>query len=193
MNAILDWLATDFATWAMHGLLGTSVVLGMVAVVAALFARQRPALRHGLWLGALITVAILPLFLIILPPLGWRIPVWQIPSLRGSDLVTSANSEIGGRDTPARGELVTAESPAIVPVPQANALDSIPRMVIQQSDEIGNSGVWPSLLLLGWAVWAGGVVFLIARLAVGCVRVRRLRKGTTPLDGRRLPGSAGAG
>ncbi|MCL4181616.1 MAG: hypothetical protein KJ072_28250 [Verrucomicrobia bacterium] len=183
MNAIPHWLAAEYGTWPIHGLLGLSLVLGVVAMAAALFARHRPALRHGLWLGALITVASLPLFLVMLPPLGWRIPVWQIPSLRGSDLVTDANSEIDGRDTPAQGELVAAESPAIVPAPQANALDSIPRMVIQQSDEIGNS-VWPNLLLLGWAVWAGGVVFLMARLAVGWVRVRRLRKGTTPLDGR---------
>jgi probable HAF family extracellular repeat protein len=182
MNAILEWLATDLASWTIHSLLGMSLVLGMVALVAALFAGHRPALRHALWLGALLTMAILPLVLVILPPSGWRIPVWQIPSLRGSDLVTSTKSEVDGRDTQAQGELVTAELPAIVPVPQANALDSIPRMVIQQSDETGNSGVWPSLLFLGWSVWAGGVLFLMVRLAVGCVRVRRLRNGTSPLD-----------
>ncbi len=64
--------------WAGNVLWAVSVLLGVVAALAAAAGRHRPAVRHGLWLGALICVLALPALSGLLDGFGWRIASMRI-------------------------------------------------------------------------------------------------------------------
>lgn len=168
------------------------VLLAVAAGIALLLGRAPAALRHHVWMLAMIG-------LLALPALAGALPDWKIPLPARIGAIVS-----GGEDVLAPGhagatpqEAVAAGVGAASRVDQATTPPLVTtglavdlgqgatgaRMTATRTSGDVRSGAagWPSLLL---AVWAVGCVLLLSRLATGLVRAARLVRRARPVTDR---------
>ncbi|HJQ65588.1 MAG TPA: hypothetical protein VJ816_04385, partial [Gemmatimonadales bacterium] len=158
--------------WVLATLVKLTVLLLGAIVVAALLRRGSAALRHLVWGVGIVTVLVLPLVSLALP---WQLAVVPVEAAVG--MVPQAAVEplppvTGARqETPATLDRVPGE-----PQPSQSGM-------AVQTPEPGRASLTPativSLLLLVWGLVA---VFLLGRLALGALVLRRVVHRGTPLE-----------
>jgi beta-lactamase regulating signal transducer with metallopeptidase domain len=150
-----------------------SVGLALIAVSVGMFARGRPALRHGLWLLVLLKLVTPPLWTV---PVAWvgepaarapeTLPVAPLPVPEAVGVESEAMVEPGPwlEDGPEPSAVSSAETaPAVVPPPPATPAEW--------------SWPWRWWVL---AVWGGGSLVTFGVAAVRIARFRRILKLTEP-------------
>ncbi len=186
--------------WGGHVLWGVSILLGVVAALAAIAGRNRPTVRHGLWLGALICVLGLPALTGLLDGFGWRIALMRIALPAG--LLAAHSAALGPRSVlspremaPGAGDGRVAAAGKMDPK-QGGSLSAArgegcagranPALAGAVAPGSGRAG-GRILLPLAASIWALGSLFLALRLVVGWRRLRRLaREAQAPPSGWRL-------
>jgi beta-lactamase regulating signal transducer with metallopeptidase domain len=174
--------------WAGHVLWGVTILLGVVAALAATAGRNRPTVRHGLWLGALICVLGLPALTGLLDGFGWRLASLRIALPAGLFAAHSAATGpgwvLGPRESPLGTEEVVAAAraemdlkrevaPSIAGSERRLQPAAAPALPGKSARGLRRAG-GRILLALAASVWAVGSLFLILRLVVGWCRLRRL-------------------
>lgn len=177
--------------WAVNVLWGVTILLGAVATLAATAGRNRPTVRHGLWLGALICVLALPALTGLLDGLDWRIASMRIALPAGLFAAHSAPGPgwvLGPRESPSGAEgamaAARAETGPVVPIPNREQSAALQERGAEgpTSYLAGRFAPRPGradgrmLLLLAASAWVVGSLLLALRLVVGWRRLRRLAR-----------------
>jgi beta-lactamase regulating signal transducer with metallopeptidase domain/protocatechuate 3,4-dioxygenase beta subunit len=200
MNRLAHF-ALDETSWRL--VLSVSIQLVGVILAATLIARfalgRWAAARHGLWLATLVWVLLTPAVAVIAERSDW---VWLKIGIPHLDPVTQA--------TDPRINLVPpTAAPAIVDAPSSPTLESLPPLTSdpdpstepalpsevlarpsiatwppQGVDRTAPPASWTRDDIAGLAVllWLAGFVFGLARLAVGCLALASVQRGSRPLD-----------
>ena len=152
------------SVWVLATLLKLTALLLGAVVVAALLRRGSAALRHLVWGVGIVTVLVLPLVSLVLP---WQLAV--VPLETAVEPIPPATS--ARHDTPAALDRVSGEAQ-----PSASGTPL-------QTPERGRASLSPativSLLLLAWGL---GAAYLLGRLALGALVLRRVVRRGTPLE-----------
>ncbi len=165
MNALSDWLiaiagqgAAGLLVWSWQAL----ALLTVVWLALKIWRAKSPALRHQIWLIALVTVALLPL----LSAMVKRLPLPESNSRALGYVTAIPRSVIVAAPTsaPANVTRATASSPA--PGKPAFAWASVQPFV------------WATVFL----IWAAGVLVLLIRLWRRLNALRRLRANARPVS-----------
>ena len=175
--------------WAGRVLLGVTILLGVAASLAALAGRNRPTVRHGLWLGALICVLGLPALTGLLDWFGWRItsirialPAWSFAAHSAAPEPRSLLRPIGhpsGAEeaTPLAGgqtgPVAASRQSAALQVPSPDG--PVPALGSAATPGRGRAAR-RVLLPIAASIWALGSLFLALRLLVGWRRLTRLAR-----------------
>lgn len=163
-------------------LLELGIVVTAIVAAASLIDRplllRRPALRAAVWSGALVAVALSPALVA-----AGRVLPWRVGLLAGPTPVAGvAPSEPVPFAPVAAPTLPPVEFVALpIPTTPARAVDVAPAPAVAAPPTPVDLAplIRPTL----FAVWLIGASALLARLAVGAARVRRLRRGCVPLTG----------
>jgi HEAT repeat protein/beta-lactamase regulating signal transducer with metallopeptidase domain len=158
--------------WVLATLLKLTALLLGVVVVAALLRRGSAALRHLVWGMGIVTVLLLPLVSLALP---WQLAVVPVEAAVGVVPQTAVEpippATSARHETPAALDRVPG---APQPSPSGTTL---------QTPERGRASLSPativSLLLLAWGL---GAAYLLGRLALGALVLRRVVRRGTPLE-----------
>ncbi|MGA1237745.1 MAG: M56 family metallopeptidase [Limisphaerales bacterium] len=186
MNGTTTWLLGDFTKSCLEGLLSLSVLLTIVALVAASLARRRPTRRHALWSGTLVTIIAYPILSAGFEGVGIRAKVVRVPSwllrVEPRQSTSLENPVLAPGSLEVHSTSANSTTPSAPPRSQGAAPPSdvdgpSPGIAPRQSATLRLAFIW-----LSWLTWGGGVCLLIARLAVGWVRTKRLIGASTPLD-----------
>ena len=170
------------ATWLavlLDALIKGTLVLVAAGVLSLCLRRSSAASRHLVWSLGLAALVLLPAFTLTLP-------AWQIPVLPSVTRAPAAVSDPGTRGTP-MGAGFGASELSEVPEFGTTAAPTVPETAPPASEgtPVGSlSGTqprfpWATLALAGWGV---GALVVLARIAVGRVRVRRFAARALPLD-----------
>jgi len=151
---------------------GTVLLLGAV-VVAALLRRGSAALRHLVWGLGIVTLLVLPLVSLALP---WQLAI--VPLEHTGIAVSHAPAPAEpvptpsgvGRDTPIEPSQVT---------PQPSPAGTMAETAQSGGVSLTFPATIVTLLLLIWGV---GTAYLLARLGLGALVLRRVVRRGTPLD-----------
>ena len=165
--------------WALGILFKGAVLLLVVFLAAAALHRASASLRHLVWSGGIAAVLLLPVATVVLP---WRVGVVPeavvgaaraafgveaqvAPAVGGSQRAGAVPGHGSGRGAGA------VSDPALAPAAPTG------------ESPAGRSGV-TARALGQWALalWAIGVVFVLARLGLGAALLRRIVRRATPLD-----------
>lgn len=168
-------------------LLRGMVLLAVAAGTTLLLRRAPAALRHHVWMFAMLGLLVLPLLAGTLP--GWRV---QVPERIGalvpagendlaaaparaisSDATTSGLDAASGIDHEMASRAATADAAVDIGKGATPAGKS--------GDLQAKAYGWPTLLL---AIWAIGSIILLARLGAGLVRAGRLVRRARPVTDR---------
>ena len=193
-------------------------VLVQIAVVAALgwlisslWARHRAALRHGIWLSALVCVLASPVVAYIAMHAGLSLISWRVlPQTGSGDLVVPAlpmrtvppteelskarDSEAQvGAEKPrgeARADRKSAFAASPSPIRIAGAVDPArnPTAPVGQSPSLASGDRLQALLAVVAVVWAAGFFILFSRLLHGWWVIARLQNRLRFVDEQRLQG-----
>ena len=158
--------------WVLATLLKLTALLIGAVVVAALLRRGSAALRHLVWGMGIVTVLVLPLVSLALP---WQLAVVPLETAVGAIRQTAVEpippATSMRHETPPALDRVPGE-------PQTSASGTT-----LQTSERGRTSLSPativSLLLL---VWGLGAAYLLGRLALGALVLRRVVRRGTPLE-----------
>ena len=158
-----------FTLWALGTLLKGTLLLGIALLIAAALRHSSAALRHLVWGTSLVMLLALPLASL----LPWRLPVIGIASIlpvAPAAVQTRATQQDAAEPASPPTVLVTrnsqATSGAAVPSPSGITL-SISRA---------------TLLSIALAIWAIGALWLLGRLVLGAVLLRRVVRKAEALD-----------
>jgi len=149
------------AVWALGIALKGTIVLLLAVLAATALHRASAGLRHLVWGGGIISVLGLPMVSLAVP---WRLAVVSVPRSLATPALPRAAAPV----------LNAGEPEGAGPGHSGAATDQLSPSTAAPS---GGSLV-PWLL----AVWGAGALFLLARLGVGAVLLRRVVRGATPLD-----------
>ena len=170
-------IETTWSDLVVESVLKGAAVLVLAAVAARLLRRQPAAVRHGVWLAALVAQVMIPVFVARLPEWRMPVPTWAtalVPMPQVS--VTMPRAE---RQAPA----APAESPAPTVQPStASASLTLPAPAAVAAPAAAPAAprfAWtPGTVLL--AVWALGAAVILLRLVLGigavAVLARRARR-----------------
>ena len=169
---------------------GSLVILAVALLVLLLRSRGAASTRHALWFGALLAIPLIPLATNLLPPL--RVPL--LPELIGTRPLVEFDSDAQpppeAAPPPSMEELARIEEPQETAEPQPAAgeteipasYDATSEQPFQTFDPMEKSTRryeaergWGDLIAFGnphwsfwiFAVWLGGLLLVLARLAVG--------------------------
>ncbi|HXJ30588.1 MAG TPA: M56 family metallopeptidase, partial [Gemmatimonadales bacterium] len=159
-----------FTLWAIGTLLKGTVLLGVALLVAAALRHSSAALRHLVWGTGLAMLLALPLASL----LPWRLPVSGFESV-----VQTPPPPI--RTHPTQQDL--AAPPATPAVPAAQQPQTTAAAPGTSSPAITRSLTPATLRSIALAIWLIGMVWLIGRLMIGAVLLRRVVRKGTALDG----------
>ena len=156
-----------FSFWALGMLLKGTLLLVLALAIAALLRHSSAAVRHLVWGTGLAMLLALPLASL----LPWRLPV--------IGLVQTAPPQVmqthGAQQNPV-GSPQTQNAPT---TPQTQSGAAAPAA---SSPGITLSLTPATLLRVALAIWAIGMIWLIGRLVIGAVLLRRVVRKGTALD-----------
>ena len=173
-------IETTWSDLVVESVLKGAAVLVLAAVAARLLRRQPAAVRHGVWLAALVAQVLIPVFVARLPEWRLTVPTWAtavVPlpqvsvTMPGSERQAPASLVLSAPSTqpeaPATVVLTAPAEAAPAAAPDAAASPAAPRFA------------WtPGTVLL--AVWALGAAVILLRLLLGigavAVLARRARR-----------------
>jgi internalin A len=196
MNVLLRWYPGDAAVeFAGRLIFEISLVIGAAALLAFVAMRRRPAARHALWLGVLLSVALAPLTLAAVERAGW---IWTVPRPGSLDDKPPIDAPPAA---PKIADLTRDSAPQ--PADRTRAADSWEstdgnrsavnsetrtRIVAVSSRP---ADVWRALASAATFVWLAGMIFLLSRLFRGHRQVRRLLSDVQPVGPGRVDKSLG--
>ena len=192
MNLLLHWYPGDEAVeFAGRIFVEIGLVIGLATLTAVVALRRRPAARHALWLGVLVSVATAPLTLAAVERAGWmwtvRRPVgldyksMDMPPPTARKMTGTASDASQSSSNPfsvSSDGVEAAESTEAA----AHSLAHSP-LVIESAPRVP-ADPWRLLASVGTIVWLAGAIFLLARLLRGDWHVRRLLSDVQPADPR---------
>jgi HEAT repeat protein/beta-lactamase regulating signal transducer with metallopeptidase domain len=159
-----------FTLWAIGTLLKGTVLLGIALLVAAALRHSSAALRHLVWGTGLAMLLALPLASL----LPWRLPVSGLASVVRTPQPPTSQTQ------------ATLHNPAAPPqtqnvptAPQAQATRAAPA-TSSPGKTLSLSPATP--LSIALAIWVLGMAWLIGRLVIGAVLLRRVVRKGTALD-----------
>ncbi len=156
-----------FTLWALATLLKGTLLLVAALLVAGALRQSSAALRHLVWGTGLAMLLALPLASL----LPWRLPVGALTSV-----LPSAQPPI------VRTHAIPQDAVAPPPIPAAPAAQSsqtIAGAPATSSPGIALSISPETLLSIALSIWVIGVLWLVGRLVLGAVLLRRVvRRGT---------------
>jgi HEAT repeat protein/beta-lactamase regulating signal transducer with metallopeptidase domain len=159
-----------FTLWAIGTLLKGTVLLGIALLVAAALRHSSAALRHLVWGTGLAMLLALPLASL----LPWRLPVSGLASL-----VQTPPPPIARTHTTQQNPAVPPQTPAAPAAQQSQTTGAAP---VTSSSGITLSLSPATLLSIALAIWVIGMVWLVGRLVIGAVLLRRVVRKGTALD-----------
>ncbi|MFI5235938.1 MAG: hypothetical protein ACHQXA_09525, partial [Gemmatimonadales bacterium] len=156
-------------TWLVGLLLKGTLVLLLIWSASLLLRRASAALRHLLWTVGLVALVVLPILSIALP---WRLPVAAVPATAFA---------------PPAALLAAPASEVIAPAPDeprgaVRSRDRGQLAAAEQSTVVSPARRGPALITVLFAIWLLGTVYLLVRLALGAVVLRRIVRGAISLD-----------
>jgi HEAT repeat protein/beta-lactamase regulating signal transducer with metallopeptidase domain len=159
-----------FTLWAIGTLLKGTVLLGIALLVAAALRHSSAALRHLVWGTGLAMLLALPLASL----LPWRLPVSGLESVLRTPRPPTSQTQ------------ATPHNPAAPPQDQA-ASATPPSQTASAAPAPSSPGITLSLspatlLSIALAIWVIGMVWLVGRLVIGAVLLRRVVRKGTALD-----------
>jgi HEAT repeat protein/beta-lactamase regulating signal transducer with metallopeptidase domain len=159
-----------FTLWAIGTLLKGTVLLGVALLVAAALRHSSAALRHLVWGTGLAMLLALPLASL----LPWRLPVSGLASV-----VQTPPPPITRTHTTPQNPAVSPQAPAAPAAQQSQTTGAAP---VPSSPGITLSLSPATLLSIALAIWLIGMVWLVGRLVIGAVLLRRVVRKGTALD-----------
>lgn len=175
MRVLLDLYPGDSAAILAANVLAQSVVLTLLAwVLAATAGRRRPAIRHAIWLTALLGVLLSPAASALMTHFDFflfRVPLDASGASRPSNASKAVLTHAEGIEGPAAVELFAPET-------------SRPEVVGVESGAGFGDSLRAGIALLA-LLWLVGVVALSIRFAHGWRLLSRLRRQGRPLDEER--------
>jgi HEAT repeat protein/beta-lactamase regulating signal transducer with metallopeptidase domain len=159
-----------FALWALGMLLKGTLLLVVALLVAAALRQSSAALRHLVWGTSLVMLLALP----IASLLPWQLPLGGFTSLLPSAPPAALQRHSRVQDAAASPENPTAPATQLPQAAAGSAATSSPAVTLSITP-----GMLRSLVL---AIWAIGLVWLIGRLVLGAVLLRRVVRRGTALD-----------
>jgi HEAT repeat protein/beta-lactamase regulating signal transducer with metallopeptidase domain len=159
-----------FTLWAIGTLLKGTVLLGIALLVAALLRHSSAALRHLVWGTGLAMVLALPLASL----LPWRLPVSGLASVVQAPPPPSSRTQAVQHNPAAPPQLQAAPA-----APQSQTAAAVPAT---SSPGITLSLTPATLRSIALAIWVIGMVWLIGRLVIGAMLLRRVVRKGTALD-----------
>ena len=156
----------------VNGFLGISfkaalVLLGAL-LVTALLRRASASTRHQVWAAALVSV-------LALPALTLMLPAWQVPVITGAETPAVRGARGSGAAMPDRS--LVEKAPSGTQQSGDGSTSTMPAARDVAGRLPGGRDVAGALL----AVWALGVGFFLARLAVSAAAACRLVRRATPV------------
>ena len=159
-----------FMLWAIGTLLKGTVLLGVALLVAALLRHSSAALRHLVWGTGLAMLLALPLASL----LPWRLPVSGLERVVRTPAPSTSQTQPTLHNPPAppptQGAAATPQTQTTAIAPAASS----PGITLSLSPA--------TLLSIVLAIWAIGMVWLVGRLVIGAVLLRRVVRKGTALD-----------
>lgn len=157
---------STFALWALGTLLKGTLLLGVALLLAAALRHSSAALRHLVWGTSLVMLLALPLATL----LPWRLPVGGLASVLPTAAPAVGQTRVRAQDV--------AAPPQIPAAPVQNT--GTPPGTAAPSAPSGTLSIAPATLLsIVLAIWASGAVWLVGRLVLGAILLRRVvRRGT---------------
>jgi beta-lactamase regulating signal transducer with metallopeptidase domain/predicted metallopeptidase len=138
-----------------------SIIIMLGALLLARLCRRAPAaIRHLTWTLALCGLLALPLLSLLLP--GWNAPL--LPALSRSESIGESSEEF----KPVSGVATEEVSFASLPIEQPDSPTAVPAVAERIAAPVID---WAQLALI---VWLAGAMIVLARLATGMFRVRRV-------------------
>ncbi|HET7378645.1 MAG TPA: M56 family metallopeptidase [Gaiellales bacterium] len=158
---------STFTLWALGTLLKGTLLLGVALLIAAALRHSSAALRHLVWGTSLVMLLALPLATL----LPWRLPVGGLASM-----LPAAAPRVGQSHTKAQDVAAPPQIPAAPPVQNTKT----PAVTAAPTGPGSTLSVSPATLLsIVLAIWGIGVVWLVGRLVLGAILLRRVvRRGT---------------
>jgi len=161
---------STFSVWALGTLIKGTVLLAVVLAIAAALRHSSAAVRHLVWGTGLAMLLALPLASL----LPWRLPVIGLASL-----VQAPPPAINRAPVTARDVAGPQPTPAVPATQQPQSTTATPGTT---SPGITLSITPATLLSIVLAIWGIGMVWLIGRLVIGAVLLRRVVRKGTALD-----------
>lgn len=194
MNTIAHFLLySGVGAWAVESLLGVTVILVLALAASMIWARNRPALRHALWLGALLGVLTMPLLSGLSKKAHWTLATFrfELPTrssieVNGTSTFDSANTINGEHRSPNESDLASEfRSKNSLPAHQLN----VPNGEREDADDAGMKNpaknhatkLLPTITGAIALTWIIGSLFLIVRLVVGWRRSRNILREVVPV------------
>jgi len=159
-----------FTLWAIGTLFKGTVLLGIALLVAAALRHSSAALRHLVWGTGLAMLLALPLASL----LPWRLPVSGLESVLRTPPPPTSQTQATPHNP--------AAPPQTQPAPATPQLQTTPAAPGTSSPEITLSLTPATLRSIALAIWLIGMVWLIGRLVIGAVLLRRVVRKGTALD-----------
>jgi beta-lactamase regulating signal transducer with metallopeptidase domain len=160
--------------FALELALKATVILGLAGLVTALIPRASAATRHLVWTLAVLCLGALPFLSLLLP-------AWQVPVAVGVSRF-AADEALHVADANAWPAARVEVQPVAPTLPARSA---VPGPEVEVARAMSSPARWGRvdavvLLIFGWA---GGAAFLLLRLVLGWVGVRRLAREAEPVSG----------
>ena len=165
--------------WLLDASAKSLILLTLGAVACCLLTRASAAVRHWVWATTMLGLMIMPVATLLLPE--WRIlPSWLA--------IESRIAEFSREDKPFPNELLSSSGTSTIPITLANEvdvaslskLDSEPAVPAFSPTSVQN---WPLVIRVNadllLAVWATGIVLLLAPIVLAFFRLNRLERQST--------------
>lgn len=159
-----------FTLWALGTLLKGTLLLAFASLVAGALRHSSAALRHLVWGTSLVMLLALPLASL----LPWRLPVGALATVLPTAPPPVAHTQPQPPDA--------AAAPQVPAAPYAQHTQSPAGMAAPLSPRFSLSISPRTALNIALAIWMFGMAWLIGRLVLGAVLLRRVVNRATALD-----------
>jgi len=179
MSDLVGTFRESGVVWALGILIKGASLLLFVYLAVAVLHRASASLRHLVWGGGIAAVLVLPVVTLVLP---WRIgvvPEAMVGAARAAFGVEARVAPVAGG--PQQAGAVTGRGSG--PGAAAPSDPAVAPVAPRGERPMRRSGI-TARALGHWALalWALGVVLVLARLGLGAVLLRRIVRRATPLD-----------
>jgi len=165
-----------FTLWALGTLLKGTLLLGVALLLAAALRHSSAALRHLVWGTSLVMLLALPLASL----LPWRVPVGGFERMLPSAQPPVVATQVKQQNAAPSSQIPAAPAAQNTQTTAATSTTA----ATPTSPSRGNTlSITPATLLsIVLAIWAIGMAWLIGRLVLGAVLLRRVVRRATALE-----------